>query len=199
MDIKAYIESGILELYALDQLDVQEKTEVEVLLNSYPQLQEELVQIQDALTHWAIENAVMPTSYLANSILDQISNQEKERRMDLGDLPILNKYSNYEAWCALANDMKGLEPEQGQKAVRILRDDKDAMQLLVISECNIEEEVHAGELESFLILEGTCICTISGVQRIMGQGDYMEIPLYEAHDVCLTSNRVVAVLQHLKI
>jgi mannose-6-phosphate isomerase-like protein (cupin superfamily) len=199
MDIKAYIESGILELYALDQLAVQKKLELERLLIIYPELNEELTQIHDALEHLAMVTAVAPTLYLKDRIVEQIENQDKELRMDLNNLPLINKFSNVEAWRTLLSNFDDLEPNDGQKVVKVLRNNHDVIQLLIASKSDIEEEVHAGELESFLILEGTCICTVSGIQRSMGSGDYMEIPLYESHDVRLTSNKVVAILQHLKI
>jgi predicted dinucleotide-binding enzyme len=57
MDIKAYIESGILELYVMEALSPQEMREVEVLAVQYPAVKAEIAQIQDALNEYVLVHA----------------------------------------------------------------------------------------------------------------------------------------------
>ncbi|MBK8621241.1 MAG: anti-sigma factor [Saprospiraceae bacterium] len=49
MDILSYISSGILELYVLDQLSPEEKREVELMLEKYPEIKKEVDEISIAL------------------------------------------------------------------------------------------------------------------------------------------------------
>ncbi|MBR9845911.1 MAG: anti-sigma factor [Algicola sp.] len=49
MDIKAYIESGVLELYVTGQLSEQENQEVYKLMQQHPELLEEVLAIEAAL------------------------------------------------------------------------------------------------------------------------------------------------------
>ena len=49
MDIKAYIESGILELYVAGQLSEQENQDVYDLLQQYPELLQEVLEIEAAV------------------------------------------------------------------------------------------------------------------------------------------------------
>ncbi|KQC00041.1 hypothetical protein AQF98_14515 [Pedobacter sp. Hv1] len=72
-EVKAYIESGILELYVLGQLNTQECSEVEAMANKYPEVKAELSAIELALESYALENAVAPSSALEEKILAQFN------------------------------------------------------------------------------------------------------------------------------
>lgn len=72
MDIKEYIASGILEAYALNTLSENEMKEVEAMLNQYPELNEELAEIEKGLESFAIQTAIEPPNGLKDLILDQI-------------------------------------------------------------------------------------------------------------------------------
>lgn len=70
---KAYIESGILELYVLGQLTVQEQHEVEAMAAKYPEVKQEIEAIEIAMEQYALRHAVEPAADLKGKILDQIS------------------------------------------------------------------------------------------------------------------------------
>ena len=69
---KAYIESGILELYVLGQLSVQEQLEVQNMASTYPEVKREMEAIEIAMEHYAVQNAVKPTFGLENKIFERI-------------------------------------------------------------------------------------------------------------------------------
>ncbi len=71
-DIKQYIESGILELYVLDDLTVDEKLEVERMAASYPAIKNELSEIAETMELFAEQNAVEPSEKLRASVLSQL-------------------------------------------------------------------------------------------------------------------------------
>lgn len=198
MNLKTYIESGVLELYALDLLGATEKAEVEQLLTIYPELVKELDKVQAAIEKQAMATAIQPPSYLKRLVLDSIDNLQKEKAMDINDLPLINKFSGHHNWLNLIGGLGQLDLVDG-RYVKVLRQDDKVTQLLIVSETDIEEETHQDEYESFLILEGECKCTVAGEVRLMKAGDFMEIPLYEPHDVELLSPQVMAILQHVKL
>lgn len=70
---KAYIESGILELYVLGQLDAQEQAEVEAMATKYPEVKQEIEAIEIAMEQYALQHAVKPAADLESKILAQIS------------------------------------------------------------------------------------------------------------------------------
>lgn len=72
MDINAYIGSGILELFANDLLNDQERAEVQALLAQYPELRAELKEIELSLEQYAMANAVEPPARLKEKIMNSI-------------------------------------------------------------------------------------------------------------------------------
>lgn len=71
---KAYIESGILELYVLGQLNPEECAEVEAMAAKYPEVKQEITAIEIAMEQYAVAQSVQPSSGIDDLILKQIQN-----------------------------------------------------------------------------------------------------------------------------
>lgn len=71
-DVKAYIETGILELYVLGDLSPAEKLQVEEMAEKYPSIKTELAEIERALEAYALENEVEPPTELRNRVLNSL-------------------------------------------------------------------------------------------------------------------------------
>lgn len=69
----AYIESGILELYVLGQLNDQEEVEVQAMAAQYPAVKQEIEAIEIAMEKYAVARAVQPTAGLDQKILADIT------------------------------------------------------------------------------------------------------------------------------
>lgn len=76
MDLKAYIESGILELYVLDQLAPEDRAEVERRAEKHPEIRTELDQIESALEDYALTEAIPPNPDTLSSIIETIGSDE---------------------------------------------------------------------------------------------------------------------------
>ncbi len=76
MDIKAYIASGILESYVLDDLSSKERTGVIAMIAKHPEIKAELDQIEIQLEELALENAVAP-NLTFKQIADQINHKNE--------------------------------------------------------------------------------------------------------------------------
>ncbi len=72
MNISAYIDSGILEEYALGIVSPQEKQEVECLTQVYPELKAELTHIEKALEQYALQNGVSVPGRVKATIFAQM-------------------------------------------------------------------------------------------------------------------------------
>lgn len=72
MDVRAYIESGILELYTLQLLSDAERREVEALAAQYPEIAQELQRIEQATTAYALAHERAPRPELKDAILSKI-------------------------------------------------------------------------------------------------------------------------------
>lgn len=73
MDIKEYIESGILEAYALGALTPEEKSEVARTIEQYPELAEELKFIEETLYSAAEADAIAPPAFMKEKIWDVLA------------------------------------------------------------------------------------------------------------------------------
>lgn len=73
VDINAYIESGILEAYVLDALDVFERAEVEANMAAYPEVAAEVAAIEDAMRQFAEAHAEAPPAAMQQQIWAAIS------------------------------------------------------------------------------------------------------------------------------
>lgn len=74
---KAYIETGILELYVLGQLSAQERQEVEEMAVHYPEVKEEINAIEAAMEQYAVNHAIQPAAGLEKQIFEKIANTSK--------------------------------------------------------------------------------------------------------------------------
>ena len=71
-DLKAYIESGILELYVLGDVTPEEKFQVEAMAAKHPAVKAELAEIERSMELYAEENAVEPPAHLRDKILNSM-------------------------------------------------------------------------------------------------------------------------------
>jgi anti-sigma-K factor RskA len=71
-EIKAYIESGILELYVLGDVTREEKLEVEAMAAKHPAIRAELDEIERSLESYAKENAIEPAGNQRDKILNSL-------------------------------------------------------------------------------------------------------------------------------
>lgn len=71
MNIPAYIESGILELYVLDLLSDKERLEVEDAVRLHPEVRQEVQSIENVLRVYAQSGAIAPPPGLKAKILER--------------------------------------------------------------------------------------------------------------------------------
>ncbi|WDF76872.1 anti-sigma factor [Mucilaginibacter sp. KACC 22773] len=71
-DLKAYIETGILELYVLGDVTPDEKRQVEEMASKHPEIKAELDEIERSMELYAKENAVEPSENLRSRVLGSL-------------------------------------------------------------------------------------------------------------------------------
>ncbi|MCC6410986.1 MAG: anti-sigma factor [Saprospiraceae bacterium] len=75
MDIQQFLQSGLLETYALGQGSVEERALVERMLSEHPEARAELEAIELDMEKLAMANAITPPPGIKARILDEIGNQ----------------------------------------------------------------------------------------------------------------------------
>ena len=197
MDLEDFLASGLLELYVMGALDQREALLVQQMQTSYPEVSLELAALETFMEKDAMRNAIRPSNALEEKMDSLFSNLEVEQYMQLTDLPLINCFSDANAWLEMIVPLipKG---DFGGRFEKLLRNDDKVMQALVITPEGVEEEIHENMLESFLILKGTCVCTIGDETITMGPGTFMQIPLNQPHTIAVVSKSVTAILQHVE-
>ncbi|WP_165825406.1 cupin domain-containing protein [Pedobacter yonginense] len=199
MDLAGFLESGLLELYLLGNLDQEGIATVEKMRSMYDaEITAEINALETFFEEDALKNAIKPSAAFEMKMEKVFASLQTEQQMNVGELPLISPFSSAEAWLTrVAGDLPKDKPTK--RFEKLLRNEDGVMQVLVISETDIDEEVHEDVEESFLILKGTCICTIGATSQQMGPGDFMQIPLHLPHTVTLTSTSVTAILQHVQV
>jgi mannose-6-phosphate isomerase-like protein (cupin superfamily) len=194
MDIKAYINSGNLEQYCLNPADEKLRQEVAELCLAYPEIKQELAEIELALERLAQSHAITPDARLKNRVLAALNFFDNEK-LDLDHLPPTSKYSNYTEWLNAVEHLLPQEPFE-DFFMHVLQQDEHIAQMLVVTKLDVPEEIHETEIESFFILKGKCACTVGNEVFTLNPGDHLEIPLHVTHDIKLLSPYVIGILQH---
>ena len=192
MDSKAYIDSGNLERYCFELFNTELGQEIVVLRDLHPEIGFELNAIEQTIEKMALSQAIQPRTGLKNQILAAVF---AEDIISLDNLPPTSKYSNYESWLKAVEHLIPAEPFDDFFA-QVLMQNEQIAQTLVITRLNVPEEVHEVVAESFLILKGSCACTVGNKVFTLNAGDYLDIPLHTNHDIKILSPYVVAILQH---
>ncbi|MFD2864559.1 anti-sigma factor domain-containing protein [Mucilaginibacter antarcticus] len=71
-DVKAFIESGILELYVLGDITAAEREQVEAMVQEHPAVKAELNEVEKALEMYASVNAMEPSAHQRTKILNSL-------------------------------------------------------------------------------------------------------------------------------
>jgi mannose-6-phosphate isomerase-like protein (cupin superfamily) len=188
MNSKEFIESGILELYALGIASIAEQEEVVFRAKTDRAIQDELHAIGKSLEAITMKQAIAPSPILKPFLMATINYMDRIIQGEpITEPALLNKHStidNYAAWL-LRPDMvyAGKEPV----FAFIIGHTKKVTTAIVWLKEIAPQEVHDDELESFLIVEGTCDIVVDGKVNSLVPGDYFTIPLYKNHFIKVTS------------
>lgn len=83
MNIKEYISTGVLEAYVMGDLSLSDRQEVEKNLAQYPELREEVKQIEQTQEAFLQRAAITPRAKLKEQILSQVVNQNQKKVVSL--------------------------------------------------------------------------------------------------------------------
>jgi anti-sigma factor RsiW len=83
VNIKEYIESGILEAYVLGALTEGERAAVEADMVMYPELAKEIAAIEAAMQSFAEANAEEPPAHMQQQIWNAIQHRKLNHNLKL--------------------------------------------------------------------------------------------------------------------
>jgi len=197
-DIHNYINSGILEAYCLGVLSTEEKKEVENFRLNYHEVQEALTAIELSFEQLALTTAVHPPAGLKEQIWQTILATDHDQNIDLSNPPVINRFSDHTQWLKAVAPFIPAETSK-ERFSKVLYSSPDLLQILIVTQTDIEAELHDNLRESFIILEGECECYIGNKVIRLQAGGFTDIPLHITHDVKLVSRSVTAILQRIAV
>ncbi|WP_316847949.1 anti-sigma factor [Pedobacter psychrodurus] len=87
-NLKAYIESGVLELYVLGDLSPEEALQVEEMASQNPEVRDEIAAIEQAMEQYAMQNAVEPSADVETRLFEKLGLSEVEENVNVQPEPI---------------------------------------------------------------------------------------------------------------
>jgi len=87
-NLKAYIESGVLELYVLGDLSPEETLQVEEIASQNPEVRDEIAAIEQAMEQYAMQNAVEPSADVETRLFKNLGLSEVEENVNVQPEPI---------------------------------------------------------------------------------------------------------------
>ncbi len=189
MDLMEIKNSGILELYVIGDLSEKERLEVEEAAANYPEILEEITEIEMALESYAFANASEVDPTAKPMLLAGINYTD---RIQNGEIPVIpptlssnSKLSEFSVWLD-RTDLQ--EPDEYDSMCgRIIGSNEEKTTMIIWLKEGAPPEVHTDEIEKFLIVEGSCEITIGSKVHALQTGDFLEIPLHISHSVKVTS------------
>lgn len=192
MDIRQYIESGVLEEYCLGHLNEADRAYLIQMTMLYPKIRAELTAVELAFENLAALAAAEPGSHIKHNILASLGFAEE---LNIHELPVISRSANPEPWLKAFAHLIPEEPAE-DFTMNVIRQDEIVQQMLVTSCNNVPEEEHGDFFESLFVLKGRCECTIGDEVFALSAGDFIEIPLHVKHDIKLVTPFVTAILQY---
>ena len=183
------IESGILELYLLGEVSGEERAEVERMAGESEEVRQELFALEVALENYALAEAktvdptIKPFLMATVKYMERIQAGEKESfppKLHSG-----SKIDDFRWW--LDRPDLGLDEPLDEIDAHIIGSNEGRTTAIVWIKNGAPPEVHKKELETFLIVEGTCNIVVEGNDNHLKPGDVFTIPLHLSHYVMITS------------
>ena len=189
-DLKAYMESGILELYVLDALTDAERLEVQDKVANHPEIAAEVEALESALLGQVVTEAIAPPAAIEDALEKEWTRLETEEKEKMKEIPrILSHTSSIEDYKPWLDDPNIKPPSEYENVFFIpIHESERGMTVVVWMKEGSPEEVHHEYIEKFLIVEGTCEIRVVDTVHTLNPGDYISIPLHLHHEVKVTSD-----------
>ena len=109
MELRDIISSGLLELYILGLASQDESIQVQQWIKQFPEVREEINNIQDAMESYALAHAIQPDESVKQRILDQLPGSSSEKKTiiapvnEIKENTRVHTISSYFKWAAAAS------------------------------------------------------------------------------------------------
>ena len=103
MDIKAYIESGVIESYVLGMADAQEAAELLQLSAQYPEIKQAVSAFEASLEKSALANAIAPPAFVKEKIFSALQEEFAAKKTTATVIDMPSASTNWLRYIAVAS------------------------------------------------------------------------------------------------
>ncbi len=163
MDIKAYIESGVIESYVCGIADSQEAAELEQLSRQYPEIRDAIDAFELNLEMQALSGAVKPSPRVKETLLKTLDFEKEEKSRVVGFW-----WSRYTAAAAvvLLIASVGLNVYYYQQ----YRTTSDAYQALVVEKTSLIADNHNIQTKAVELANGLALASDTSFVKVSMKG-----------------------------
>lgn len=185
LNVKAYIESGIIEEYCLGVTTRAQAQLFEEYCEQYPEIRAALEEAQQSLEHYAEGFARAPSAGNLNQILDTVNAEFNLGKATLSAAGRLDHFipispsSAHQQWAHLTASLE--PPADFDIHVHELYADEEYSLAVLWIRNSVPPEIHDDMFESALCLEGSCIGVLGDEEVRLEPGDFWDIPLHREH------------------
>lgn len=189
-EIEQIRNSGLIESYAIGNIDHTQLLQIEKWLKKYPFLHQDVYEIQKALEQYAMAHSEAPSKTVKALLLTTL---DYNLRLEKGEKPTfppaLHKHSTIDEFKPWLDRIDMVEPENYEAMFgKIIGATEERTTIIVWLKLGAPDETHTDEIEKFLIIEGTCNIIIGDQIHSLVAGDNISIPLHINHRVEVTSS-----------
>lgn len=186
--IQDYINSGILQSYVLGLVTPEEASEVEKNAAEHPDIVVAINAFSEQLEMQARSRAVSPPASVKLGVMATLDYMERMMKGEKPSVPpVLNddsKIADYAEW--LERPDMVINEDFRVSYARIIGY-TPGMTTAIVWMDELTGEEHSNEMETFLVVEGSCEFTLGADVYKLWPGDIMRIPLYKIHSARTTS------------
>ncbi len=196
MDTKTYILSGVLEQYCMGMLSYEERLSVENYVAAYPDIEDEIDRIADAIESYTIANSVMPKASLKARVLLAAYQTASGAGKEYPPLILDNSVTDeFRQWLKGVTIPSPAEPFNNLSFYHLPSTDA-VTNFMVWAREGHDEEEHNDFNEFVVILEGHCDMYMNGEKKHYEKGEIIRIPPFVPHHAVITSEQpMVAIVQ----
>ena len=187
MDIKQFINSGILEIYCMGIASDEERIAVESYASRHMEVQEEIDAINAALLGYAEGSGKTATPGLKKKTLEAIARQNFPS--------LLSGQRNIDWWIQFIDALNiNLPSDYEIHLVDLPGDERKTNYIAWAKKGAFIEESHSDEDEYLLMIKGSCTITVDGLTNKYFPGDLIYIPKGKVHTAVAISEEPMIVI-----
>jgi quercetin dioxygenase-like cupin family protein len=194
MNLKDFIESGVIEMYCMGLTSEEETQMVDMMASKHEEVRAEIAAVNQALHLYSVAAEKSPAAALREKILNALSHGDVKPKYSFP--PRLYATSSVDEWkyYLSINNIKDPEDFEVAHFLELPSDEKQTSYVVWAKKGAVVEESHDDEDEYLFMLKGFCSVTIDGKIGYYKEGDLVYIPKNAVHKAEALSEGVMVLI-----